>query len=253
MLSLLATGACFRDRDGGSGELSEKELAAFSAPADSSLTAKQVDQYLRTSLAQLELLRAEGPAARERMALAVSQRARAAPGAAKGKRPPSPQAVWVDFVDETFVRSARKLGYRPAELLYVRGRLALVSGHLLASQGHAFNDEGAALMRQQVELMRGTPGVSEAQLQSMLQAAERAEQEQAPMTTPPRLAQNLGALRQAQAAVSDSAWGRIASVAAGVEVSELGQLSEAEAGRKLNELRELYLGALENRKPPRAG
>jgi hypothetical protein len=210
-----------------------------------------VDQYLRTSLAQLELLRAESPAARERMARAASERAQAAPGAPKGKRPRSPQAVWGDFVDETFVRSARKLGYRPAELLYVRERLAQVSGHLLAAKAHAFNDQGAALMRQQVELMRGTPGVSEAQLQSMLQAAERAEQ-QAPQPTPPRLAQNLGALRQAHAAVSDSAWGRIAAVAAGVEVSELGQLPEAEAGRRLDALRELYVGALENRKP-RAG
>jgi hypothetical protein len=207
-----------------------------------------VDLYLRTTLGQLELIRAEAPAAREQMELAKRARAQSPPSTPRARRPKTPQAVWSDFVDATFVRSARKLGYRPAELLYVRDRFAAVSGSLMASEAHAFKDDGAALFRQQAEMMRGTPGVTQAQIDMMLQAADRAEHQAVPKT-PPRLVQNLAVLRQAHAGLSDDSWGRITGVAAGVEVSDLGQLPETEASRRLDDLRELHLGALENRNP----
>jgi hypothetical protein len=247
-VSLLALGACFGDRDSGSGELSQAERAAYTAPADSSLTAAQVDRYLRTTLAQVELLRAEGPQVRAR--LATVQRASAPPAGAKGPRPKTRQALWSDFVDGAFVRSARKLGYRPAELLYVRERLSSVSGKLLATEMSGAKDQTAALFRQQAESMRGTPGVTQAQIDAMLQAAAQAEQ-QTPRPVHPRTAQNLAALRQAHPPLNDATWGKIAGVAAGIGMGELGELPDADAGRRLDELRQLHRDALENRNPSR--
>jgi hypothetical protein len=246
-LSLLVLGACFGDKHADSGTITDAERAAFAAPADSSLTAKQIDQYLRTALAQLEMLRAEAPAARERLAVAERERVQTTPTTRKGPRPKSPQAQWSEFVNATFVRSARKLGYNPAELDYVRGRFSAVSGHLLAVQMHGFTDEGAALFRQQAEMMRGTPGVSQAQIETMLRAAAQAEEQKAPAARP-GVEQNLGVLRRAYGAVSDAIWGEIAGVAAGIRLSELRALSDAERGRELDKLRQLHQQVLETRK-----
>ena len=249
-LAALALGACSRDRPAESDEPTQAERAAFAAPADSSLTAAQVDRYLRTALRQFEMLETEAPAMRERLA-AAPERAPAAPGQPKGRRPKSRQALWGDFVDATFVRSARALGYNPAELWYVRKRLSIVSGHLMAAEAHASSDESAALFRQQAEAMRGAPGVDPAQIEAMLRAAERAEQvEQQSRPTPPRVAQNLEALRRARGALSPAAWRRVAGVAAGIGMSDLGRIPEAEARQRLQGFRMLYRRALENREPP---
>lgn len=247
---MLALSACFGDRDGGSGEPTREELAAFTAPADSTLTARQVDQYLRTAAAQLELIRVEGPAVRT--ALDTVQRVRTPPAApgAKAVRPRSRQALWGDFVDAAFVRAARKLRYSPAELLYVRGRISAVNGHLLASGMHASRDQAAALFRQQAEAMRGAPGVTESQVQAMLRAAEQAE-EQAPPPADPRLVRNLEVLRQGRAGLGDARWGRITAVAAGGELGELGDAPAPEFARRVEELRRLHQEALESGGPAR--
>jgi hypothetical protein len=245
----VAIGACTRDRAAESDEPTPAERADFSAPADSSLTPEQVDRYLRTSLRQFEVLKAEAPAVRERLA-AVPERARPDSTRPGGARPKSRQALWGDFVDGAFVRSARQLGYNPAELWYVRTRMAIVSGHLLGAEAHASSDASAALFRQQAEAMRGAPGVSPAQIQAMLQAAARAEQQQAPPPPAPKVAQNLEALRRARGSLSDSAWRRVAAVAAGIGMSDLGSIPAGEAEQRLGGFRDLYQEALENREPP---
>ena len=247
-LAALAFGACGRDRAEAPDQPTAAERAAFRAPADSSLTPQQVERYLRTTLRQFELLRAEGPEVRERLA-AAPQRPQALSGQRPGARPKSRQALWGDFVDAAFVRAARRLGYNPAELWFVRARMSAVSGHLLAAEAQASSGQTAALFRQQAEAMRGTPGVTPAQIDGMLKAAEQAEQQGA-RPTPPRLAQNLEALRRARGNLSDPAWRRIAGVAAGIGLSDLGTLPQAEAERRLNAFRELYRHALENREPP---
>jgi hypothetical protein len=250
-LLLLALGACFGDRrSNDSGELTASELAAFKAPADSSLTVKQVDEYLRTTLAQLELMRKEGPAERARLATIRRERTQP-PESATPPRRKSRQALWGDFVDAAFIRSARKLRFAPAELLYVRHRLSAVSGHLLTGEMHASKDDAAALFRQQAEAMRGAPGVSQAQVDAMLKAADQAERQTA-RPADPRLVRNLEVLRRARAALGDAAWGRIAGVAAGMEMSDLGEVPEAEFVRRIDELHQLHLHALENRAPPRS-
>ncbi|HEU0298226.1 MAG TPA: hypothetical protein VFR37_02205 [Longimicrobium sp.] len=247
MLLAAAPAACSRDRAAGPDEVTKTEHAAFAPPADSSLTPRQVDRYLRTTLAQLELVQAEAPAVRARLAT-VRRPPPPAPGAPKGARPKSRQALWGDFVDAAFVRSARKLGYNPAELWYVRHRISAVGGHLMAAELHSSRDQAAALFRQQAEAMRGAPGVTQAQIDAMLQAAAQAERQAAPPASP-RLVQNLGALRRARNALDDEAWGRIASVAAGAGLSDLGDVPEAELARRLDELRELHQDAVSNHSP----
>lgn len=152
-------------------------------------------------------------------------------------------------MDAAFVRAARKLGYNPAELWFVRARMSAVSGHLLAAQAQASSGQTAALFRQQAESMRGTPGVTPGQIEAMLQAAERAD-EQKTWPTPPRLAQNLEAMGRARSNLSQSAWRRIAGVASGIGVSDLGALPQPQVEGRLNGLRELHRHALENREPP---
>lgn len=249
VLAALALGACSRDRAAGPDEPTHAEHAAFSAPADSSLTPQQVDRYLRTTVQQLERLRAEGPAVRERLVAAPGPPAQAQPGQPPAPRPKSRQALWGDFVDAAFVRAARKLGYNPAELWFVRARMSAVSGHLLAAEAQASSGQAAALFRQQAESMRGIPGVTPAQIDAMLQAAERAEQQQT-RPTPPRVAQNLEALARARGNLSESAWRRIAGVASGIGVSDLGVLPQPQAEARIDRFLDLYRHAVENREPP---
>ncbi|HEX6371296.1 MAG TPA: hypothetical protein VF006_20425 [Longimicrobium sp.] len=250
VLALLALGACARDRAHDAGEPTDAERSSFTAPVDSTLDAQQVDRYLRTTLAQLDLLRAEAPAVRARMEEVGRERAKAAPAPKLGARPRTPQALWGDFVDAAYVRAARKLRYNPAELWYVRARVSAVSRHLLTTEMHASRDQSATLFRQQAESMRGTPGVTQAQIDAMLNAAEQAERQTASPAPPPRVAQNLAALRQARGGLGDVEWRRIASVAGGVGLSDLGQVPEAELDGRLDEIRTLYLQALEEDHPP---
>jgi hypothetical protein len=114
-----------------------------------------------------------------------------------------------------------------------------------ASRGQA-----VGLLRQQAEAMRGTPGVTQAQIDAMLKAAEQAEGQPASAATPPHLAQNLDALRRARPNLSPAAWARVAAVASATGLSELGAVSDANAGRALDEIRELYTHAVENQEPP---
>jgi hypothetical protein len=250
VLLVFAATACFRDRASDAGAPTEAEHTAFALPADSSLTAKQVDQYLRTTLAHFDMLQAEFPAMRNRVAAARQRPAAAPPGR---PRPKSASSLWNDEVEAAYVRSARKLGYNPAELVYVRNRMSDVAGHLQAGDVQISTGDAAALLRQQAEAMRGTPGVAQADIDRMLKAADQAETQRVPPAKPRRLVQNLAALRQARGRLSEAAWARVARVAAGDGVSELGPVPEEQVGRTLDELRRLYRDALANREPPPPG
>lgn len=243
---LVAGGACFRDDGTNDGKVTDAERAAFTAPADSSLSLGQVDQYLRTTLGQFRLLEAEGRAMRKQLEGTPPS---AAP-ATKGGRPRSPGARWGEFVDATYVRSARKLRYNPAELLYVRRRMTEVAGHLQAGSQLVSSDQAATLYREQAEAMRGAPGVSQAHIDAMLKAAEQAERQRKAPATSPRVAQNLATLRRARANLSDATWRQVTTVGGG-GLRDLRNAQDAEARRKLDELRRLYEHALANREPPR--
>lgn len=242
-LAALALGACARDRAADEDHISLEERAAFTAPADSSLAVEQVDHYLRATLAQLELIGEEAATVRDSLArLRMARREAARSGA---PRPRAPAAIWSDFLDAAYIRGSRRMGYNPAELWFVRQRVAMVGGHLMAQQAHAGKDQAAALFRQQAELLRSQPGVPAEQVDAMLRAAEEAER-QPPPPSPPRLLQNLEALRRARSTLGDSAWVRLAGVAAGGEITALGELPETEMTVRLDSLQQVFRFAVES-------
>ncbi|HEX8319991.1 hypothetical protein [Longimicrobium sp.] len=242
-LGALCATAC-RDRAADAPEISAGERAAFTAPADSSLTPDQVDRYLRTMLAQFDLVTAEAPAM-HRLIEAGEAGASEKPEAGRDR----PMKRWSDFLTATYVRAARRADANPAEMEYVGDRMRWVSGYLSARRAQASGGQLATVLRQQAEAMRGQPGVTREQIDAMLQAAEQAER-QTVQPAPPMLQQNLDVLRSGRGKVTDEMWIRIASVSGGVGLMALGDLADTTASgpaAKIAELRELYAHALENR------
>lgn len=246
-LAALGTSACFQDRDADSAAISAAERAAFTAPADSTLTPEQVDRYLRTMIAQFELITAEAPSMRRQIAAGEG-------GVQADGRRESSMKRWSDFLTATYIRAARRADANPAEMEYVGDRMRQVSGYLSARQAQAAGGQMAVLLRQQAEALRNHPGVPPEQIRQLLQAADASER-QTVQPAPPTLQQNLNTLRRARDNVTDAMWIRIASVSGGVGLMALGDMADTTAGgavARLFELRELYTHALENRAYPPA-
>jgi hypothetical protein len=265
-LGLLAAGiaACgIRDRvanaghDGGAapGDVDQKtsvavtdqERDAFKVPADSSLTPDQVDHYLRTSLTQFDLIRAEAPALHRQVA-EMNERAKSG-GVLSGLRNAAEGmnaiAHWGDMVGGSYVRSARTLHYNPAEMEYVRERMGALGLYYMTAQ----TGNMAAQFRQQAEQLKGQPG-SEASVQALLQQAAEIEKNTRPS---PALQQNLEALRKARPNVTDPMWQQIGFAGGGmglVALTGLGDPADTATTRKLNEFRQVYTDALNNRVSP---
>jgi hypothetical protein len=247
MLVALALGGCFRDRTvDESGEISEAEQAAFTAPADSSLTDAQVDRYLRTMLAQIELVQAEAPAAAREMTSA------AAPMDTLTGKPMTRMARWSRFLEATHVRAARRAESNPAEMDFVAARLRAVGGYLSARQAQSGSAQAAAMFRDQAESMKGRPGVTQAQIDQLLQAAAQAEQ-QTPQAAPPRVQHNLQTLRSARPGITDAMWIQLASASGGeglMTLGDLGDTTNVATTQRLSQLRDLYERAIENAAEP---
>src|SRR6202008_1617960 len=108
--------------------VTEREVASFRAPADSVLTPSQVEAYLKTRLLQFDLIRREAPALHERVAR-MEERGKDG-GVLSGLRnmadAGSLMVRYTDLIGGSFVRSARSLGYNPAEMEWVRERMVEV-------------------------------------------------------------------------------------------------------------------------------
>jgi hypothetical protein len=249
-LGALAASACFRDRDADSPEISVDERAAFTAPADSSLTPDQVERYLRTMLAQFELVAAEAPSMRRQIAAGDGAVAKQA-----GTGRDSPMKRWSDFLTATYVRAARRADANPAEMEYVGDRIRRVGGYLQGRQAQASGGQMAALLRQQAEALRSHADVPPEQIDQMLQAADAAER-QTVQPAPPAVQQNLDVLRSTRGRVTEPTWVRVAAVSGGVGLMALGDMADTTASgpvAQLSELREMYTAALENRAHPPGG
>lgn len=239
--------------------VTEQELAAFQAPADSALTPEQVEKYLRTSLLQFDLVRKEATAlhqqaremearAQEGGVLAGLQNVAAAGGLVMG---------WTDLVGGSYVRSARSLGYNPAEMEWVRDRMSEVSGQALQNRFQAQAAEGAAQFRQQAaELRRQLEagelnGMTREQVETQLTQLEAIAAGMSPASeTAGAVASNLATLRGARSAVSDEMWLAIGMAGGGTGLAALSTLTDpndADAQRKMDEIRTLFQAALENR------
>ena len=235
--------------------VTEAEQNAFKAPADSSLTPQQVEAYLRTSLTQFDLIRSEAPALHQQVA-EMEKRGKSG-GLISGLRNAAEginaMSHWADLVGGSYVRSARTLKYNPAEMEYVRERMAAISGYLMTKPMQDMGKQAAQQMRQQAEAMRGQPGVDQASIDQMLQQAAEMEKNAAEENVSPAIRQNLDALHHARGKVTDAAWTQIGFASGGMglmALSGLGDPTDTATVRKLNEFRGLYTDALNNRVTP---
>lgn len=263
-LIAVAAGACgFKDklaqaRDSGAAPsdvnqktevaVTDQERAAFTPPADSSITPQEVEAYLKTSLLQFDLLRSEAPKMHQQVA-DMDKRAKDG-GLINGLRNVTEGmnalAHWGDFVGGSYVRSARTLKYNPAEMEYVRERMSALSGYYMTQPMRGM---GASL-RQQAQAMKGQPGVDASTVQSLLAQADSMDKQAEPS---PAVKQNLQALHGARPNVSNAMWQQIGLVGGGmglVALSNLGDPADTSTTRKMNEFRTLYTDALNNKVTP---
>ena len=235
--------------------VTDAERAAFTPPADSSLTPQQVEAYLRTSLTQFDLIRSEAPALHQQVA-EMEKRGKSG-GLISGLRNAAEgigaMSHWADLVGGSYVRSARTLKYNPAEMEYVRERMAAVSGYLMTKPIQDAGKQAAQNMRQQAESMRGQPGVDQAQIDQMLQTASEMEKNASEAEVSPAIRQNMDALHHARGNVTDAAWTQIGFAGGGMGLLALGGLgdpTDTATMHKLNDFRGLYTDALNNRVTP---
>ena len=237
----------------------EKEVASFNAPADSVLTEAQVQAFLKTTLVQFDLIRQEMPQYHQKLAQMNERAEKNKDGLVAGLRnltdATSLVAGWSDLVVGSFARSARSQGYNPAEMEWVRERMAEVSTALAMKPMHEAQISMAASSRQQAQQYRGQAGFDEASIQEMLRNADQMEKDaREQMSGGSRaLARNLEILHRARPNVTDHMWTWVALAggASGlVGLSGLTDPNDTTAVRTMNEWRRIYTDALANQVTP---
>jgi hypothetical protein len=245
-------------------EITEQEYAAFRAPRDSVLTPEQVEAYLKTSLLQFDLVRKHS----ERLHARVQEMEKRAEkgGTIAGLRNLVDAGRTVgefgDLIGGSYVRSARTLGYNPAEMEWVRERMTEVGAHLAVLPMHDAARKGTEEIRAQAELMRqqlavageSALGFSEADIDQMLAAAAEAETQYAQEIQGSRAVQaNAAVLHRAKPAVTDVMWTAIGFTGGTAGLLAWGGLSnpeDAELQQKIDEYRRLFTDALANQVTP---
>jgi hypothetical protein len=273
-LCVLALGACFGGAGGGDDEsgatagdvdqsseiaVTEEELAAFTAPADSVLTAAQVDAYLRTSLLQFDLVRQESGRLHEK--LAQMEKRQKEGGALSALRNVADGVSTLTQMGEllggSYVRSARTLKLNPAEMEWVRDRMGEVSGALMANQLQATTAQSSTGLKEQVAEMRRQleagqlPGYTAEQLDEMEKQAD--EMAGAMQGATGAAARNIEVLRRAKSNVTDPMWQALGWAGAGsgmMAFTGLANPQDTTAKRQLDELRVIFTAALENKVAP---
>lgn len=237
----------------------EKEAASFAAPADSVLTEAQVQAFLKTTLVQFDLVRQQMPQYHQKLARMNERAEKNQDGLVAGLRnltdATSLVAGWTDLVGGSFARSARSQGYNPAEMEWVRERMAEVSVALAMKPAYEAQVSSAAAMRQMAEQYRSTPGFDEAQIQEMLRNADEMEKTaREQMAGGSRaVSRNLEVVHRARPNVTDHMWTMVALAggASGlVGLSGLTDPTDTTAVRTMNEWRRIYTDALANQVTP---
>lgn len=274
----LALAAC-GGKDGGSGEMdatpgdvdpetsasvTEAEQQAFQPPADSVITPEQVEKYLKTTLLQFDLVRKEAVGLHE-TAREMEERSKDG-GLVAGLRNAaaglSLVGGWADVVGGSYVRSARTLGYNPAEMEWVRERMSEVGGYMAMKPMYEQAQQGAGAMAEQIAEMRRQldagqlAGYTREQLDSMeAQTLRSAAEMQAQNGTSRAVLANVEVLRRARPAVTDTMWtvvGWTGGATGLLALTGLTDPKDTEAQKKLDEVRALYQAVLANR-PFQAG
>lgn len=244
--------------------ITDTERAAFEAPPDSVLTSEQVEQYLKTSLLQFDLVRKHSEAIQERVA-EMEQRDQEGGAFAGLRNMMDAGRTMMEFsevIGGSFVRSARALGHNPAEMEWVRERMTEAAAYLAYAPARDGMREGAEEARAEFEAMRremedgGTAGgYSQEDFDAILQYTEAMERS---MDVEPTgaVADNIEVLHRARPNVTDAMWTTIGLSAGTMGLAALAGLSDPndeEARAQLDDLRTLYTDALENRVTPGMG
>jgi uncharacterized membrane protein len=231
----------------------ERELAGFNAPADSVLTPAQVQAFLRTTLVQFDLLRSEAPQYHARVAEMEKRGDKG--GLIAGLRNAADAGTLIagfgDLVGGSYVRSARSLNLNPAEMEWVRERMAEVSMYMAMRPMYEATVGQAKSMREQAESYRGQPGFDDASIASMLQSADEIEKNaREQMNASHAVTRNVEILHQARPNVTDHMWTAVALVGSSGGLLGLGGLAnpaDTTAQRQLSEWRQIYTDALANK------
>jgi hypothetical protein len=241
-------------------ETTPEEAAGFHAPVDGLLSEAQITAYLRTSLLQFDLLREESG----RIARAV-ERMESREGSGRGlARIQNMLAATntlvqaAELVGGSFVRSARTLGYNPAEMDWVREQLAEISATLMMASMQDGAARAAEELREQVRTVReqqpgGPPPDGTAEyLQQLLVTADEIEAASHHGNASAPTA-GVQALRLARPAVTDEMWLAIGFAGGASGLMALTGWSDPENSglqARLGEWRRLFEDALENRASP---
>jgi hypothetical protein len=238
--------------------VTERERQAFSEPAAGVLAAEQVEKYLKTSLLQFDLLHQHAESLHEG-ARRIGERAERR-GAAGGLMALVEGGRWaaqaVDVIGGSYVRSARTLGYNPAEMEWVRDRMAEAATHVAALAYQESSRQVVAQVREQareLEAMRAAGDFaifSEADIQQMFAGAEEMERE-IESRVDPTAARNVEVLRAARPNVTDAMWLQVGWHGGGL-MSWAGFVDPQDelARRQHARFRQVFEDALANRATP---
>ncbi|HEX6368745.1 MAG TPA: hypothetical protein VF006_07430 [Longimicrobium sp.] len=235
----------------------ERELASFSAPADSVLTPRQVQAYLRTTLLQFDLIRQESVKYHEQAARMAQRAEKDKGGLVSGLRNAADAGSLMvgfgDLIGGAYVRAARSQGLNPAEMEWVRERMGEVSGYLMMKPMYEAAASQAATLRQQAEQYRGQPGFDDASINEMLKSADEMEkQAREQLNAAGAVTRNMEVLHRVRPNVTDHMWGAV-SLVGGVGLLGLTGLSDpadTTAQRQLTEWRQVYTDALADKVTP---
>lgn len=234
----------------------ERELASFSAPADSVLTTGQVQAFLRTTLLQYDLIRQEAPRYQEQAAKMAQRAEKSDGGLVAGLRNAVDAGGLMvgmgDLIGGSYVRAARSQGLNPAEMEWVGQRMAEVGAWLAMRPMMEASLTAAQAMRQQAEQYRGQPGFDDATVNEMLKNAEESEkQAREQLQAASAVTRNLEVMRRARPNVTDHMWTAVALASGGIlGLTGLVDLQDTTAQRQMMEWRRVYTDALANQVTP---
>jgi hypothetical protein len=234
----------------------EREVASFKAPADSVLTPEQVQAFLRTTLVQFDLIRSEAPQYHAKVAQMEKRGEKG--GLVAGLRNAADAGSLLvgfgDLIGGSYVRSARSQGLNPAEMEWVRERMAEVSMYMAMRPMYEAAASQAKSMREQAESYRGQPGFDDASIAEMLKGADEMEKSaREQMQASAAVTRNVEVLHRARPAVTDHMWTAVALVggpAGLLGLNGLADPNDTTAQRQLSEWRRIYTDALANKVTP---
>jgi hypothetical protein len=243
--------------------ITDQEYASFREPSDGVLTEAQVEMYLKTTLLQFDLVRKHSERLHDRFKQMEAREQKGGTMAGLRNLVDAGRTMYQmgDLIGGSYIRSARTLGYNPAELEWVRSQMVEVSGYLAMKPMYEAAAQSAQQMRAQAEELRqslalageGALGFTELELKQMTDAAAEMEESVGTQEGSPSVRANAEVLRRARSEVTEPMWVSLGLTSGGTGLIALGGLgdpNDEDAQRKLDEFRQLFTDALQNRVTP---